>query len=106
MEWNTVRQCEYRGYTITDTGAGFWIHRPNGTSMGETWSVDDAIEWIDSEIAWIMLWNGQTVKLMVDIRPKIWYNARRRGRNSLASFCIFPGISELENFARVFLGFW
>lgn len=50
MDWKTVRQCEYRGYTITDTGAGFWIHRPNGTSMGETWTVDDAMEWIDSEI--------------------------------------------------------
>lgn len=36
MDWETVRQCEYRGYTITDTGEGFWIHRPNGTSMGKT----------------------------------------------------------------------
>ena len=50
MNWQTVRQCTYRGYTITDTGAGFWIHRPNGTSMGETWSVDDAMEWIDQDI--------------------------------------------------------
>ena len=50
MKRKTVRQCTYRGYTITDTGAGFWIHRPNGQSMGETWSVDDAMEWIDSEI--------------------------------------------------------
>ena len=50
MDWKTVRQCEYRGYTITDTGEGFWIHRPNGSSMGETWSVDDAMEWIDQDI--------------------------------------------------------
>lgn len=50
MDWKTVRQCEYRGYTITDTGAGFWIHRPNGTSMGETWNVDDAMEWIDKDL--------------------------------------------------------
>lgn len=50
MDWKTVRQCEYRSYTITDTGAGFWIHRPNGQSLGETWCVDDAMEWIDREI--------------------------------------------------------
>lgn len=43
MDWKTVRQCEYRGYTITDTGAGL-DSLPNGTSMGETWSVDDAME--------------------------------------------------------------
>lgn len=34
MEWKTVRQCHYKGYTITDTGAGFWIHRPNGGKHG------------------------------------------------------------------------
>lgn len=50
MEWKTVRQCEYRGYTITETGSGFWIHRPNGTNMGETWCVDDAMERIDQDI--------------------------------------------------------
>lgn len=37
-------------YKHTDTGAGFWIHRPNGISMGETWSVDKAMRWIDWEI--------------------------------------------------------
>lgn len=50
MEWKTVRQCQYKGYTITDTGSGFWIHRSNGQSLGETWSIDDAMEWIDQDI--------------------------------------------------------
>ena len=50
MNWKTVRQCEYRGYTITDTGSGFWIHRPNGVCIGAMWSVDDAMDWIDRDI--------------------------------------------------------
>ena len=37
-------------YKHTDTGAGFWIYRPNGTSMGETWSVNQAMKWIYWEI--------------------------------------------------------
>lgn len=55
MEWKNVgsviyrRQCEYRGYTIIDTVYGFVIYRPNETIKGITWSVDDAIEWIDNE---------------------------------------------------------
>ena len=37
-------------YKHTDTGAGFWIYRPNGTSMGETWSVNQAMKWLYWEI--------------------------------------------------------
>ena len=37
---------------------------------------------------------------MVDIRPKIWYNARRKGKDSLAPFCFFenPGVLHWKKF--------
>ena len=86
MDWKIVRQCEYKGYTITDTGAGFWIHRPNGQIMGETWSQT-------------MLWSGQIGKLMVDNPAAIWYNVRAREEIPLP-FRAFQCIRNLEKITR------
>ena len=47
--------------------------------------------------AWMMPWNGQTVKLMVDFVGKIWYNARREGKYPLAPFA-FSQMRMLPNF--------
>lgn len=56
MDWKTVRQCEYRGYTITDTGAGFWIHCPTV----QVWA---------KRGAWTMLWSESIGILRLDICP-------------------------------------
>lgn len=45
MDWKTVRQCEYRGYTITDTGQDSGYIGP----MVQVWVKCGA---------WTMLWTG------------------------------------------------
>lgn len=47
MDWKTVRQCEYKGWTIIDNGYGFKAYGPNGGWLWTRYYIDQLISEID-----------------------------------------------------------
>lgn len=49
MDWKTVRQCEYKCWTIIDTGYGFKAYGPHGERLWARCSIDEIMEEIDEK---------------------------------------------------------
>ena len=47
MNWKTVRQCEYKGWTIIDNGYGFKAYGPNSERIWSRYSIDEILADID-----------------------------------------------------------